>query len=107
MFDIPLLVQVGFVLGVTQLGFFQGIGRIVATVHTHISCFDFHNFCYDFVKKVTVVGYDKYSTWVIQKIGFQPGNTLHIQMVGGLIQKKNVRAGKKQLTQSYAGFLAA
>ena len=73
MFDIPLLVQVGFVLGVTQLGFFQGIGRIVATVHTHISCFDFHNFCYDFVKKVTVVGYDKYSTRVIQKTGFQPG----------------------------------
>ena len=37
------------------------------TVHTHISCFDFHNFCYDFVKKVTVVGYDKYSARVIQK----------------------------------------
>ena len=107
MFDLSLLVQVSLVLGVTQLGFFQGIGRIVATVHTHISCFDFHNFCYDFVKKVTVVGYDKYSTRVIQKIGFQPGNTLHIQMVGRLIQKKNVRAGKKQFTQSYAGFLAA
>ena len=105
MFDIPLLVQVGFVLGVTQLGFFQGIGRIVATVHTHISCFDFHNFCYDFVKKVTVVGYDKYSTRVIQKIGFQPCDGVHIQVVCWFIQKQDVRLGKKEFAKRYTGLL--
>ena len=92
MFDISLLIQVSFVLSIAQLGFFESVGRVIATVHTHGTCFDFHNFCDDLVKKVTVMGYDKYSARIIQKISLQPGNTFHIQMVGRLIKKEDIRA---------------
>ena len=107
MFDISLLVQVGFVLCVTKLGLFQGIGGIIAAVHAHGTGFNLYNFSYNFVKKITVMGDDEYCTRVVEQVSFQPGNTLHIQMVGRLIQKKNVRAGKKKFTQSHTGFLAS
>ena len=52
------------------------------------------------------MGNNKYSTWIVQEIGFQPGNTLHIQMVGRLIEKKNVRLGDQKLTKCNACLLS-
>ena len=107
MFDLPLLIQVSLVLGITKLGFFQGIGRIIAAVHAHGTGLDLHDFCYNFVQKITIVGNDKYSSRVVEQIGFKPGNTLHVQMVGRLIQEKDIRAGKQKFAQRYTGFLTA
>ena len=53
------------------------------------------------------MGDDKNSSWIIQKISFQPGDTFHIQVVGWLIQKQDIRLGKKHLAQCHTGFLTA
>ena len=44
---------------------------------------------------------------IIQKIGFQPGDAFHIQVVGRLIQKKDIRLGRSIFTQCHTGFLAS
>ena len=51
--------------------------------------------------------YDKYGSRIIQKIGFQPGNGFHIQMVSGLVQKDDIRTGEKKAAKGHPGFLAS
>ena len=51
------------------------------------------------------MGYDEDSTGIIEQISFQPGNGIHIQMVGRLVQKNQVRMRKQELTQSHTGLL--
>ena len=45
----------------------------------------------DFVQKIPVVGHDNYGVGKINQKLFQPFNGIQIQVVGGLIQKQNVR----------------
>ena len=72
-----------------------------------MSRLDLHDFRYHLVQEVAVVGHDKYGSRIIQKVVFQPGDALHIQMVGGLVQKKNIRTGEKQLAKGYPGLLSS
>ena len=72
-----------------------------------MSRLDLHNFRYYLVQEVTVMGYDEYGSGIIQKVIFQPCDALHIQMVGGLVQKKNIRTGEKQLAQGYPRLLSS
>ena len=53
------------------------------------------------------MGNNKYSTRIVQKIGLQPGDTFHVQMVGRLIEKKNVRLGDQKLTKRNTCLLSA
>ena len=53
------------------------------------------------------MGDDKNSSRIIQKISFQPGDAFHIQVISWLIQKQDIRLGKKHLAQRHAGFLTA
>ena len=107
MFDLSLLVQVSLVLGVTQLRFFQGISGIVAFVHSHLGSLDLHDLGNYLVQKITVMGNDKYSARVVEKIGLKPCNALHIQMVGRLVQKENIRFGNQKLAKCNPGFLTS
>ncbi len=43
-----------------------------------------------FIQKEPVVGDDQYGSFVIQEIGFQPGNGRHIQMVGRFVQHNQI-----------------
>ena len=92
MFDITLLVKISFILRVTKLCFFECIGGVISDY---------------LVKKITVMGYNKYSSRIVEQISFQPGNTLHIKVVGRLIQQKDIRAGEKQFTESNTCFLTS
>ena len=105
MLDFTLLVQIGLVLGIAKHGLLKGVGGIIAIVHAHLSGFDLHDFGNHLIQEITVVGNDKYGSWIVEKIGFQPGNALHIQMVGRLIQKQDVRLGNQKLAKSHTGFL--
>ena len=107
MFDITLLVKISFILRVTKLCFFECIGGVISTVHTHSAGFNFHYLSDYLVKKITVMGYNKYSSRIVEQISFQPGNTLHIKVVGRLIQQKDIRAGEKQFTESNTCFLTS
>ena len=107
MFDLSLLVQISLVLCITQLSLFFCVGRVVAAVHTDLSGIDLDDLGHNLIQKITVMGNNKYGTRIVQKIGFQPGNTLHIQMVGRLIEKKNVRLGDQKLTKCDACLLSA
>ena len=61
----------------------------------------------DPVQEIPVMGYDEHSSGIIEQIGFQPGDGIHIQVVGGLVQKDDIRMGKQKLSQSHTGLLAA
>ena len=45
--------------------------------------------------------------WILLEMMFQPGNGFSIQVVGGLIQKKDVRFFQEQSTQGHTSPLAA
>ena len=99
MFNFSLLVQVCLVLSVTQLRLLKRISRIISLVHSHLGCLDLHDLGDNFIQKITVMGDDKYSARVVEKIGLKPGNALHIQVVGWLIQKQDIRLGDQKLTK--------
>ena len=107
MFDFPLLIQVCLILSVSQLRLFFCIRRVVALERNHLTGFDFYYLSHYLVKKITVMGNNKNSSRIIQKIGFQPGNTFHVQMVGRLVKKKDIRPGDQKLAKSYPCFLAS
>ena len=60
-------------------------------VHSHLGSLDLHDLGNYLVQKITVMRNDKYSARVVEKIGLKPCNALHIQMVGRLVQKENIR----------------
>ena len=51
------------------------------------------------------MGHDNDAAAVAFKVCLQPGDGFHIQVVGRLIQKQDIRLGEKQLAQGNAGFL--
>ena len=63
----------------------------IAHEHTNISVVDLYNFCYNLIKKISVMGNDKYRTFIIHQIILQPGNGIHIQMIGRFVQKNDIR----------------
>ena len=75
-------------------------------VEADLGGIDLNDLRYNFIKEITVMGDDKYSTRIIQKISFQPGNTLHVEVVGRLIEEKNVRLGDQEFTKSDTGLLS-
>ena len=70
-----------------------------------LSLLDFNHLCNHTVQEIAVVGYDKNGTRIIQKIGFQPCDGVHIQVICWFIQKQDVRLGKKEFAKRYTGLL--
>ena len=60
-----------------------------------------------FIKERNIVGDQDEGVFVIQKITFQPGNVLLVQIVGRLVQKKDIRFLQKQLGKEDLGTLSA
>ena len=105
MLDVALLIQVGFVLCITELRLLFCVGGIVSAVHADVTGFDFNDLGYNFIEKITVMGNDEYSARIIQKISFQPGDAFHIEVVGRLIEKQDIRFGNQQFTECDTCFL--
>ena len=91
MFDLLLLIEVGLVGISAKLGLFLTVGGIVSAEGAYLSVVNINHLGHDPVQKIPVVGYDKDSSRIIQKVRLQPGDRVHIQMVGRLIQKDDIR----------------
>ena len=59
------------------------------------------------IEKRNIVGNKDKSILIFLKIAFQPCNVFFIQIVGGLIQKKNIWFLQKQLGKEHLGTLSA
>ena len=62
---------------------------------------------HDAVQKIAVVGNDDDRPGVVHQIGFQPCDGFHVQVVGRLVQKDDIRFGEQELTEGDARFLTA
>src|SRR5699024_3833528 len=69
--------------------------------------YDFHDFVDKLIKKIPVLGYNDNSDFISGKIGFEPLDGSHVQVVGRLVQKKNIRILQQKLSKSDTGHLSA
>ncbi len=86
MLDFPLLIHIGIPFCHTKLFLLHRIVGVVALKGGGFGLVDFNDLGGNAVQKITVVGYDDYGTLVIQQVGFQPVDGVHVQMVGRLVQ---------------------
>ena len=107
MADFLLLVQVGLHLGFPKLGFFLGVICVIAPESSDGPLVDLHNLCDDPVQKIPVVGDDDDRALVVHKEGFQPGDGIHVQMVGWLVQHDDIRAGEQKFSKRDSCLLTA
>ena len=105
--DLTLLLEIGVVLGGADDLLFGGVVGIVSTENGGLSLVDFDDLIGDPVKEVAVMGDDDHSALIVEKIGFQPGDGGHIQVVCRLVQDDKIRLLEKQLAESYPCFLTA
>ena len=59
------------------------------------------------VKEVTVVGYGYYRALVLLQMGFEPLDTLGVEMVGRLVEKQYVRLAQKKAAESHTPAFAS
>ena len=107
MADFLLLVQIGLHLRFPKLRFLPRVVRIVSRECSDGSLIDLHNLRDDPVQKVPVVGDDDDGPLIVHEEGFQPGDGMHVQMVGGLVQQDDIRAGEEQLPEGDSRLLSA
>ena len=53
------------------------------------------------------MGNDNDRPGVVHQIGFQPRDGFHVEVVGWLVQKDDIRFGEQELTEGDARFLTA
>ena len=51
----------------------------------------------DAVQEIPVMGHDEHGAVIVDQIGFQPGDGVHIQVVGGLVQKDDDPDGRAEV----------
>ena len=105
--DFPLLVQVCVHGSLPQLFFFHGVVGIIPEESGGHGLVDLDDLGGNPVQEIAVMGDHDHSTFVIQQISLQPGDGVHVQMVGGLVQDDQLRPLQKELAQSHPGLLAA
>ena len=107
MLNFLLLVQPGAHLGRADLFLFHRIVGIASGKNACPSAVQFYDLRGDPVQEIPVVGDDEHRALVVRKPGFQPGDGVHVQMVGGLVQNDQVRTRQEKTAQGDAGLLAA
>ena len=66
-----------------------------------------HHFGDDAVQKIAVMRYDHNRSLIVHQKSLQPPDRFHIQMVGRLVQKQDVRLCHKELPQRHARLLTS
>ena len=84
---------------------FQPAG-IIALERDALAAVKLKNPSSNVVQKIAVVGHGDDGTGVIGQEFFQPGDGFRIQMIGGLVQQKQVRALQQQPRQRHPAALA-
>ena len=69
--------------------------------------FDLNYLCHNTVQKITVVGYDEDGARIVQKECLKPGDGVQVQVVGGLVQKKDIRLCEEKFAERDPGLLTA
>src|SRR5699024_9448584 len=95
MSDLLLLIQIELHLCVPLCFLLLSVLAVAAEEGLTLSCFYFNDFGDNPVKKVTVMGDDEHRAPVIAEKGLQPADGVHIQMVGRLVQKDDIRLREK------------
>ena len=78
---------------------------IITYVAVQLLVFHMVNNIDNIVQKRNIVGDEDKSILIFLKITLQPGNVLFVQIVGGLVKKKDVRFLKKKLGKKNLGTL--
>jgi hypothetical protein len=89
----------------------QHVGGVTAFEGVHDPIVDFPGFVADFIKEPAVVGDHQEGALVGTPAGLQvpgqPGHTLHVQVVGGLVQHDDVVVLNQELGQGHTPLLPA
>ena len=105
--DLGLVIHIGVVLLLTQRFFALGVSGIIAPEHHAAAVLKLDDLADGPVEKVAVMGDDQYSAFIIHKVCLEPADTVHIQMVRGLVQNQQVRLLQKKFAQRHTGLLSA
>ena len=105
--DLGLVVEPCFALLLTQGFFLLCVKRIVSVEDCALCIFQLNDPGHSPVQEIAVMGYDQDRAPVIGQVGLQPADTVHIQMVGGLIQQNDGRLLQQELAQGDPGLLTA
>ena len=107
LFDFFLFLFVGFfhLFDKKLAGFKPEI--IVSGIQLDLAIVNIGSMCADLIKKITVMGYNDDSIVKVDQKFFEPFDCRKIQMVGRLIEKKNVRIAEQSLCKKNFDFLAA
>ena len=74
---------------------------IISGVELNLAVVDIRNLGADFVQKITVMRYYDYGVVKINQEFFQPCDSVQIQMVRRLVQKKDVRVAEERLRKQH------
>ena len=103
--NFSLLTLVGRIL-LTTLNCIHLLELLIASgVAGKSSIFHMIDYICNRVQEWHIMGYQNKSIFIALQIGFQPFNMLHIQIVGRLVQNKNIRALEQQLCKKHLGAL--
>ena len=78
---------------------------VISGVKAHFAEVDVYDVCAHGIEEVTVVRYDDYRAVELGEVIFEPGNGVHVEVVGGLIEQQNVGIAVKCLRKQHAYFL--
>ena len=84
-----------------------GVLPPISRLDKNAAMFHFHDFGHHPIHKIAVVRHNQHGSGVVLQIPLQPGHGTDVQMVGGLVQKNEIRLGKQQLAQGHPGLFAA
>ena len=105
--DLPLLVQIGGHGGGPQLLLLHGIVGIIPGKDRGPGLVDLDDLGGNPVQEIAVMGDDDDRAPVVHQIGLQPGDGVHVQVVGGLVQDNQVGLLQEELAQGHPGLLTA
>ena len=86
---------------------FVHVERVVAGVKFRVAVRDLDHPLGDLIDEIAVMGNGKHRPPEILNIPFQPFHTSQVQMVGGLVQKQNVRLFQQKTGEVRPGFFTA
>src|SRR6516162_7368069 len=71
-------------------------GGVIALVGNTAAAIELENPAGDVVEKIAVVGHDQDGAWIVAQMAFEPHHRLGVQMVGRLVEQKQIRLLQKK-----------
>jgi len=107
MADFLLLFQIGIQPSRSKDFLFGRIGGIVTCKNGAAALIQFNYLSGNFIQKIPVVGNHQDGSLIVEKVVFQPGDGVHVKVIGGLIQNDQIRLCQEKTAQCNPGLLSA